>query len=74
MRIQLEKYFQCERYHKQVCQKSEEHVNQTCEKGYPNQHQQAEKQKEGEAVIYLDDASTKHLTLLVIPKSRILLV
>jgi hypothetical protein len=28
----------------------------------------------GEAVIYLDDASTKHLTLLVNPKSHILLV
>jgi hypothetical protein len=27
-----------------------------------------------EVVIYLDDASTKHLTLLVIPKSHILLV
>jgi hypothetical protein len=29
---------------------------------------------QGEAVIYLDDAGTKHLTLLVIPKSHILLV
>jgi hypothetical protein len=28
---------------------------------------------QGEAVIYLDDAGTKHLTLLVIPKSHILL-
>jgi hypothetical protein len=29
---------------------------------------------QGEAVIYLDDAGTKHLTLLVIPKSHILLM
>jgi hypothetical protein len=29
---------------------------------------------QGEAVIYLDDTSTKHLTLLVIPKSHILLL
>jgi hypothetical protein len=29
---------------------------------------------QGEVVIYLDDASTKYLTLLVIPKSHILLV
>jgi lysozyme family protein len=29
---------------------------------------------QGEAVIYLDDTSTKHLTLLIIPKSHILLV
>jgi hypothetical protein len=29
---------------------------------------------QGEAVIYLDDASPKDLTLLVIPKSHILLV
>jgi hypothetical protein len=29
---------------------------------------------QGEAVIYLDDAGPKHLTLLVIPKSHILLV
>jgi hypothetical protein len=28
----------------------------------------------GEAVIYLDDAGTEHLTLLVIPKSHVLLV
>jgi hypothetical protein len=28
----------------------------------------------GEVVIYLDDAGTEHLTLLVIPESRILLV
>jgi hypothetical protein len=29
---------------------------------------------QGEAVIYLDDTGPKHLTLLVIPKSHILLV
>jgi hypothetical protein len=29
---------------------------------------------QGEAVIYLDDVGPKHLTLLVIPKSHILLV
>jgi hypothetical protein len=29
---------------------------------------------QGEVVIYLDDAGTKHLTLLVVLKSRILLV
>jgi hypothetical protein len=29
---------------------------------------------QGEAVIYLDDTGTEHLTLLVIPKSHILLV
>jgi hypothetical protein len=29
---------------------------------------------QGESVIYLDDAGPKHLTLLVIPKSHILLV
>jgi hypothetical protein len=29
---------------------------------------------QGEVVIYLDDAGTKHLTLLIIPKSHILLV
>jgi uncharacterized protein YlxW (UPF0749 family) len=29
---------------------------------------------QGEIVIYLDDAGTEHLTLLVIPKSHILLV
>jgi hypothetical protein len=29
---------------------------------------------QGEAIIYLDDAGPKHLTLLVIPKSHILLV
>jgi hypothetical protein len=29
---------------------------------------------QGEALIYLDDASPKHLTLLVIPKSHILLM
>jgi hypothetical protein len=29
---------------------------------------------QGEAVIYLDDVGTKHLTLLIIPKSHILLV
>jgi hypothetical protein len=29
---------------------------------------------QGEAVIYLDDAGPKHLTLLIIPKSRLLLV
>jgi hypothetical protein len=29
---------------------------------------------EGEVIIYLDDASTEHLTLLVILKSHILLV
>jgi hypothetical protein len=28
---------------------------------------------QGEAVIYLDDVGTEHLTLLVIPKSHILL-
>jgi hypothetical protein len=28
----------------------------------------------GEAVIYLDDTSPKHLTLFIIPKSHILLV
>jgi hypothetical protein len=28
----------------------------------------------GEVVIYLDDAGTEHLTLLVIPKSHILLI
>jgi hypothetical protein len=28
----------------------------------------------GESVIYLDDADTKHLTLLIIPKSHILLM
>jgi hypothetical protein len=29
---------------------------------------------QGEVIIYLDDIGTKHLTLLVIPKSHILLV
>jgi hypothetical protein len=29
---------------------------------------------QGEVVIYLDEAGTEHLTLLVIPKSHILLV
>jgi hypothetical protein len=29
---------------------------------------------QGEAVIYLDDAGPKHLTLLIIPKSHILLL
>jgi hypothetical protein len=29
---------------------------------------------QGEAIIYLDDAGPKHLTLLVIPKSHILLM
>jgi hypothetical protein len=29
---------------------------------------------QGEEVIYLDDAGTKHLTLLIIPKSHILFV
>jgi hypothetical protein len=29
---------------------------------------------QGEAVIYLDDTGPKHLTLLIIPKSHILLV
>jgi hypothetical protein len=29
---------------------------------------------QGEAVIYLDDTGTKHLTLLIIPKSHILLM
>jgi hypothetical protein len=29
---------------------------------------------QGEAVIYLDDAGTEHLTLLIIPKSHVLLV
>jgi D-Tyr-tRNAtyr deacylase len=29
---------------------------------------------QGEEVIYLDDAGTKHLTFLIIPKSHILLV
>ncbi len=29
---------------------------------------------QGEAVIYLDDAGTKHLTFLIIPKSHILLM
>jgi hypothetical protein len=29
---------------------------------------------QGEVIIYLDDAGTKHLTLLVMPKSHILLV
>jgi hypothetical protein len=29
---------------------------------------------QGEAIIYLDDVGTEHLTLLVIPKSHILLV
>jgi hypothetical protein len=29
---------------------------------------------QGEAIIYLDDASPKYLTLLVIPKSHLLLV
>jgi hypothetical protein len=29
---------------------------------------------QGEVIIYLDNASTKHFTLLVIPKSHILLV
>jgi hypothetical protein len=29
---------------------------------------------QGKAVIYLDETGTKHLTLLVIPKSHILLV
>jgi hypothetical protein len=29
---------------------------------------------QGEAVTYLDDAGPKHLTLLIIPKSHILLV
>jgi hypothetical protein len=29
---------------------------------------------QGEVIIYLDDAGTKHLILLVIPKSYILLV
>jgi hypothetical protein len=29
---------------------------------------------QGEAIIYVDDAGTEHLTLLVIPESNILLV
>jgi hypothetical protein len=29
---------------------------------------------QGEAVIYLDDVDTEHLTLLIIPKSHILLM
>jgi hypothetical protein len=29
---------------------------------------------QGEAVIYLNDTSTKHITLLVIPKSHILIM
>jgi hypothetical protein len=87
MRYQLEKHFQCERWHKHVCQTNQEHENLICEKAHQNQHRQVEKQKagcisthsqehtiQGEMVIYLDDAGIKHLTLLIIPKSHILLV
>jgi hypothetical protein len=62
-------------------------VNQTREKAHSNQHHKAERQKQvipqpihksdiiqGEAIIYLNDVGTKHLILLVIPKSHILLV
>jgi hypothetical protein len=83
---QLEKYYQCERCHKHTCQTNQEHVNQICEIAHSNQHHKADRKHvvsqpihksdiiQGEAVIYLDDAGTKHLTLLVIPKSYILLM
>jgi hypothetical protein len=61
--------------------------NQICEKAHPNQHRQLRDKKhiisklvhksniiQGEMVIYLDDASTKHFTFLIVPKSYILLV
>jgi hypothetical protein len=87
MRNKPEKPFQCEKCHKQDCQKNQEHENQIYEKAHPNQHQQAEREKQiipelihkrniiqGEMVIYLDNASTKHFTFLIILKSRILLM
>jgi transcription elongation factor Elf1 len=87
MRNQLEKYFQCERCHKHAYQKNQEYANQTCEKHTQISITKLRDRKQvasqpihksdiiqGEATIYLDDTSTEHLTLLVIPKNHILLV
>jgi hypothetical protein len=84
MRNHLEKHFQYDRCHKHVCQTNQEYENPICEKAHQDQHRQVEKQKvgcistypqehiiQGEEVIYLDDADTKHLTLLIITKSHI---
>jgi hypothetical protein len=87
MRNQLEKHFQCKRCLKHACQKNQEYVNQTCERAHSNQHHKLRDRKQVvsqpihksdiiqcEAAIYLDNAGTEHLTLLIIPKSHVLLV
>jgi hypothetical protein len=42
MKNHLERLCQYERYHKQDCQRNQEHENQICEKAHPNQHKKAE--------------------------------
>jgi hypothetical protein len=86
MRNQLEKHFQCKRCHKHVCQTNQEHENPICEKHIKISIDKLRNQEQivpqsvhksdiiqCEVVIYLDDAGTKHFTLLVISKSHILL-
>jgi hypothetical protein len=79
MRNQLERHFQSEKHHKHDCQLNQELTNQTFKKAQENEKLRDRKQDvsqpihksniiQGEVIIYHDDVSTEHLTLLVIPK------
>jgi hypothetical protein len=87
MRNQPEQPSQCEKCHKLDCQRNQEHASQICETDIQVSIDKLRDRKQiihvlvdksniiqGKVVIYLDDADTKHLTFLVIPKSHILLV
>jgi hypothetical protein len=87
MRIQPEKLFQGEKCHKQACRRIKNSRIRLAKKNIQISIDQLRDREQiipehvyksdiiqGEMVIYLDDAGTKHLTLLVIPKSYILLV
>jgi hypothetical protein len=83
MRNHLERLFQGKKCHKQACQKNQELVKENIQ---ININKLRDKEQiipelfhkngiiQGEVIIYLDDAGIEHLTLLVIPKSNILLV
>jgi hypothetical protein len=83
MRNQPEKLCQCEKYHKQVCHKNQELAKENIQISIDKLRDRKKIIPElvhksniiqGEAVIYLDDSGTEHLTLFLIPKSHILLV
>jgi hypothetical protein len=79
MRNHLEKLFQCEKCHKHVWQENQELLTKHA-KDYIQINKLRDRKQiipelvqksnivQGEVVIYLDDAGTKHLILLVIPK------